>query len=124
MKLLIDIFTIILPFLYFVTVTAYALAFLQQKPAAKKLKTPFLTVTLTIHFFYLLLRTIYFQHPPIVTVFEIFSLLAFSIATSYRVIEISTEIKNTGFFVLVLALIFPFVFKYKHDPKALESVQH
>jgi len=27
-------------------------------------------------------------------------------------------------YALVLALIFPFVFKYKHDPKALESVQH
>ena len=27
-------------------------------------------------------------------------------------------------YALVLALIFPFVFKYKHDPKALENISH
>jgi NHS family xanthosine MFS transporter len=27
-------------------------------------------------------------------------------------------------YALILGLIFPFVFKYKHDPKALENVQH
>lgn len=106
MKMIIDVLTVILPFFYLVTVIAYGYAFIPKKPAAKKFKTPLLITTIVVHLLYIILRTIYFVHPPIISVFEILSLLAFSIAASYRIIEIRTGIKNTGFLILLLSLIF------------------
>ncbi|MFA5832192.1 MAG: cytochrome c biogenesis protein CcsA [Bacteroidota bacterium] len=100
------IFEILLPLFYSITVAAYAVAFFRQQQQAKKFKTVLLFVTIVTHFFYLLLRTIDLQHPPIISVFEIMSLLAFSVAASYRVIEMQTKIKNTGLFVLAFALVF------------------
>jgi NHS family xanthosine MFS transporter len=41
---------------------------------------------------------------------------------------ISRDWQNIWFtfagYALVLAIIFPFVFKYKHDPKAMKNVAH
>ena len=100
------ILEILLPLFYSVTVSAYAIAFFKHNQFANKIKTVLLLLTILTHFFYLILRTINLQHPPIISVFEIMSLLAFSIATSYRLIEMQTKIKNTGLFVLAFALIF------------------
>ena len=92
--------------MYLLTVYAYALAFFKQYHIAKMVKTILLLTSIIIHFIYLILRTIHLQHPPIISVFEIMSLLAFSVALSYRLIEMQTKIKNTGLFVLSLSLIF------------------
>ncbi len=97
---------IVLPLMYCFTVSAYAIAFFKQNQIAKKFKTVLLLITIITHFIYLILRTINLQHPPIISVFEIMSLLAFSVALSYRIIEMLTKIKNTGLFVLSLSLIF------------------
>jgi ABC-type transport system involved in cytochrome c biogenesis permease subunit len=101
-----NILEIVLPLMYGATVAAYASAFFQQRQIAKQWKTILLALTIAVHFIYLLLRTIELQHPPIISVFEIMSLLAFSVASSYRILELKTGIKNTGLFVLVIALIF------------------
>jgi len=106
MELTGKILEFLLPLFYCVTVAAYAIAFFEQNQLAKKSKTKLLLITICVHLFYLVLRTINLQHPPIISVFEIMSLLAFSIAASYRLIEMRTQIKNTGLFVLSLALIF------------------
>lgn len=100
------ILELILPLFYSITVLAYAIAFFKQNLIAKKIKTIFLLLTILTHLFYLILRTIHLQHPPIISVYEIMSLLAFSIAASYRLIEMQTKIKNTGLFVLIFALLF------------------
>lgn len=106
---LIDIFNILLPAAYLGTVWAYANAFFKNSPQAKKLKTPLLGVTLVCHAVYLLVRTVQFDHPPITTIFEIMSVLAFSIAFSYRVIEFRTKTKSTGYFILILSLVFQII---------------
>ncbi len=106
MKTLNEALNWILPFSYLVTVIVYTTAFFSKKQAARKFKTPLLLITLTIHLVYLISRTIFLDHPPIITVFDMFCLLAFAIAASYRVIEIITGLKNTGVLILTLALIF------------------
>ena len=106
MKILVDAFTIALPVLYFGTVWAYAKAFFKDSPLAKRVKTPLLLLTLAIHLAYLLLRTVLFNHPPITTIFEIMSIISFSITAAYTVIEFQTKVKNTGYFILILAFIF------------------
>ena len=96
----------LLPLFYGLTVSAYAAAFFKKNQFAKNSKTILLLCTIFAHLFYLVLRTINLQHPPIISVFEIMSLLAFSVAASYRLIEMQTKIKNTGVFVLSLSLLF------------------
>ncbi len=106
MKTAVDILTVVLPVLYFWTVWAYAKAFFKDSLLAKRVKTPLLLLTLAAHFSYLLLRTVLFNHPPITTIFEIMSIISFSIAAAYTVIEFRTKVKNTGYFILILAFTF------------------
>lgn len=106
MKTLIVVFNILLPLAYFGTVWAYAKAFFKNSAAAKHIKTPLLIATIVCHAFYLTARTVLFDHPPITTIFEIMSVIAFSIAFSYRVIEYVTKTRNTGYFILILAFAF------------------
>jgi HemX protein len=106
MKTINQILNLILPFSYLLTVIVYAFAFLSKKPTVRRYKTPFLLFTMFLHLVYIICRTIYLKHPPIITVFDVFCLLAFSIAASYRVIEILTGMKNTGVLILFISLIF------------------
>jgi len=98
-----------LPFIYGLTFLFYLLDFFNSKKELSTAKRLFLFFTILIHFFYLLLRTIEFNHTPITTVFEIFTLLAFAITVSYYIIELVTEIRSTGTFILFLPLIFQIV---------------
>jgi len=109
MTTLIDFLNILLPIAYFATVWAYAKAFFKYSPTAKKIKTPLLIATLLCHGGYLLARTVQFDHPPITTIYEIMSVIAFSIAFSYRVIEYLTKTKNTGYFILILSFVFQLI---------------
>lgn len=102
-------FNYLLPFLYGLTFFFYFLDFIYFKKQLSTAKRLSLFFTIFIHFFYLLIRTIEFNHPPITTVFEIFTLLAFAITISYYIIELVTEIKSTGSFILFLPLIFQIV---------------
>ena len=106
MNSVIDSITIALPILYFATVWIYGQSFFRDNTTATKLKTPSLIIILIIHLFYLIARTVEFNHPPITTVFEILTAVAFALAASYRIIEFQTRIKNTGFFVISVALLF------------------
>ncbi len=106
MNTLIVILNILLPAAYVATVWAYARAFFRNSQSAKKIKTPLLGATLLCHALYLAARTVRFDHPPITTIFETMSVIAFSIAFSYRVIEYVTKTKNTGYFILVLSFVF------------------
>ena len=58
---------------------------------------------------YLLLRTIEFDHPPITNIFEIFTILAFSISFSYFILELVTHISGTGPFIIIISIIFQLI---------------
>ncbi len=97
---------IILPFLYFVAFYAYAYDFYSEKKYLSNSKQIVLIVTLIIHTFYLISRTVEYNHPPITNKFEIFSIIAFSIGFSYFVLELLTNIRGTGAFIIFFSLIF------------------
>jgi ABC-type transport system involved in cytochrome c biogenesis permease subunit len=103
---LIDDFVIGLPILYAVAVGLYAASFFLNNQIAGRIKSGFLIATVVLHLMYLVLRTIAFDHPPITTVFEIMTVLAACIALAYTYIEFRTQTRNTGLFILLLALIF------------------
>ncbi|MFN0158819.1 MAG: inner membrane protein YpjD [Bacteroidota bacterium] len=106
MEFTVDILVVLMPILYAGLVMVYGVSFFGIKPALDLIKPRYLGVVVATHLGYILLRTVAFDHPPITTVFEIMTVLAFCIAISYTYIEIRTQASNTGFFILILALVF------------------
>ena len=109
MTFLICIFNYLLPFFYFTLVWTYGKAFFADKNWAKLAKTPILIGTITLHLIYIAFRIIIFRHAPITTVFEIFTVLACSIAVTYFVIELYSQHKETGYFILNISFFFQLV---------------
>ena len=104
--ILVDSLNIALPLLYFCVVWAYGAAFFSDANLAKKIKTALLAGVIVLHFAYLLARTLEFHHPPATTIFEILTLLAFSVAATYFFIELRTKARETGYFILMIAFLF------------------
>ncbi|MGB2869995.1 MAG: cytochrome c biogenesis protein CcsA [Bacteroidota bacterium] len=103
---MIGFLNIAIPALYAVTVWTYGKAFFSDVPWARQAKTKLLILVLATHVAYLFARTAAFDHPPVTTVWEILTVLAFSIATTYLIIEIRSNRKETGYFILNMALFF------------------
>lgn len=99
-------FNLLLPFFYTATFAIYFYDFQQGGKKFENSKRVFLFLTLIFHFLYLLLRTIEFDHPPITNVFEIFTVLAFSISFAYFILELVTDIRGTGPFIIIISIVF------------------
>lgn len=103
------ILNIILPFSYAVSVIFYLADFYFQKKWLYDSKRLLVLITILIHSFYIVLRTIIYDHPQITNKFEIFSLLALSICFIYFVLELITDIRATGWLILAFAFLFQFI---------------
>lgn len=106
---LIHSLNIILPFSYLITFVIYLYDFQKGGEKFHNSKRLFLFLTLLIHFLYLMLRTIEFDHPPITNVFEIFTVLAFSVSFSYFILELVTDIRGTGMFIIIISILFQII---------------
>jgi ABC-type uncharacterized transport system permease subunit len=103
---MIHLFNWLLPLFYAVSFGLYLAAFIRAKGQLTNVKRVSLFITLLIHGIYLLLRTIEFQHAPITTKFEVFTVLAFAISFSYFILELITDVRGTGAFIIFFSLIF------------------
>lgn len=97
---------ILLPIFYLVAFLTYIYDFVEEKSPFRNAKRLVLFIALVFQLFYIFARTIEFNHPPITNRFEIFTILAFSLACCYFVLELLTDIRGTGVFILFLSLIF------------------
>ncbi|MCE1188480.1 MAG: cytochrome c biogenesis protein [Ignavibacteria bacterium] len=109
MKPLVDILNWILPLLYILCFGVYTWDFIKDVRRVTNAKRLFLFLTLLTHTVYLLARTAAFQHPPITNVFEIFTVLAFSISLSYFILELVTDVRGTGLFIIILSFLFQII---------------
>lgn len=109
MLFVIDWLNWILPSLYLITFGVYIYDFVKDKKIFYNSKRIFLFITILAHLFYLLARTIVFNHPPITNKFEIFTVLAFSITVSYFLLELLTDIRGTGLFIIFFSLVFQII---------------
>lgn len=97
---------LLLPLLYLLTFGVYLFDFFNEKKMMSNSKRIVLFLTLIFHVFYLISRMLEYNHPPITNKFEIFSILAFSIGFSYFLLELMTDIRATGAFILFFSLVF------------------
>jgi len=109
MKNAVDVSNIILPVLYLASFAIYWYDFQKDERRLSNVKRLFLFLTLVFHTFYLIARTTAFNHPPITNVFEIFTVLAFSVSFSYFVLELVTDVRGTGLFIIVISLVFQII---------------
>ncbi|PID56155.1 MAG: cytochrome C biogenesis protein [Ignavibacteriae bacterium] len=100
---------LLLPLLYLFTFGIYLFDFVRGDSKIYNVKRIFLFVTLFVHILYLLLRTVEFNHPPITNKFEIFTVLAFALAFSYFLLELLTDIRGTGSFIILFSFIFQLI---------------
>jgi ABC-type uncharacterized transport system permease subunit len=109
MTILIAIINIALPPLYFALVWTYGKSFFRDLHWAKRMKSTFLLAVLAAHFIYLLIRTVTFSHPPVTSIPEILSMLSFSVAATYGLIESRSKATETGYFILNIAFFFQLI---------------
>lgn len=100
------ILNIFMPILYFLTFLAYSIDFFKERKNLENSKRIFLLLTLFTHLVYLMLRVIEFQHAPITNKFELFTLLAFTIGFAYFILELLTDVRGTGLFIILFSLLF------------------
>lgn len=99
----------LLPILYIATFGIYIYDFVKDNTKVHNVKRVFLFITLFLHILYLLIRTAEFNHPPITNKFEIFTVLAFCLAFSYFLLELFTDIRGTGAFIIFFSVIFQLI---------------
>ncbi len=100
---------ILLSYLYLITFGVYLYNFISEKDKGNNANRILLFVTLLLHVIYLLVRTVEFNHPPITNKFEIFTVLSFALAFAYFILELLTDVKKTGAFIVFFSLIFQFI---------------
>jgi ABC-type transport system involved in cytochrome c biogenesis permease subunit len=100
---------ILLPLFYLLTLAVYFYDFIKGEKKLVNIKRIFLFITLLLHLVYIVLRTIAFDHPPITNIFEIFTILALTISFSYFLVELASDIRGTGPFIIILSFIFQFI---------------
>ncbi len=103
------VLNIILPLLYLVTFGIYFYDFMKGEKKFINTKRIFLFITLIVHVVYIIQRTIAFDHPPITNVFEIFTILALAICFSYFLLELVTDIRGTGPFIIIISFVFQLI---------------
>lgn len=109
MNYAINFINILLPLFYLLTLVIYTYDFLKGEKKLFNSKRLFLFFTLIVHTIYLLFRTVEFDHPPITNVFEIFTVLSFSVCFSYFILELVTDIRGTGLFIIVISFLFQII---------------
>ncbi|MBC8043031.1 MAG: cytochrome c biogenesis protein CcsA, partial [Rhizobacter sp.] len=106
MTVILHIFTFLVPLFYFASAMLYAATFFGNVEDAKTFRRPALATAVTLHLIYLALHTALTGRLPIANVYEITTLIAFTLALVYLFIEWRTGVGETGFFVITVAFLF------------------
>ena len=109
MLILIKGLSILLPVFYVIVLIDYILLFFREDPFAKKTVTALLKVSVSLHIILTVFRTFIYEHIPISSIFEVFSVLALAIVIVYLYIEETTGVKTTGLFIVAFVFLFQLI---------------
>jgi HemX protein len=96
----------LLPLTYMVAMGLYTLAFFRREDVFERWTRPALLAAILIHTVLIGARTSYHGHCLVYTPFEMMTLISFTIALTYLVLELSTGERGTGMFFVGMALLF------------------
>lgn len=96
----------LLPVLYGIALVTYIVLFVSNDPRIRRLARPLLLVAVIANVVYVLAYTMYFEHIPMVNVYQVLGGVGFALAVIYVWVESKTETLHTGSFVLGLVLVF------------------
>jgi ABC-type transport system involved in cytochrome c biogenesis permease subunit len=100
----------VLAITYVIGIVAYgAVFFADEKNRIQKFcrySKATLRLIIFLHLLYFVLRIIDYSHSTVTSIFELLTLLAFSLTITYMYIEFRTGVFQTGFFILLIAGIF------------------
>jgi ABC-type transport system involved in cytochrome c biogenesis permease subunit len=105
-QLIIAILINLLPVLYLAAFIDYVIVFATEKPTARRLARPLLVTAVGANIAYFLAFTLFFQHIPMVTVFQVLGAVGFAVAATYLWVETRAGTPYTGPFILGLVLVF------------------
>ncbi len=95
-----------LPILYGVALLDYVLVFLTEKRRARLLARPLLMVAVAANLLYVLGFTVFFEHIPMVNVYQAVGMVGFALGAIYLWVETRAGSLHTGPFVLFFVVIF------------------
>lgn len=107
--LMLTVLVHLLPVLYGVALFNYILVFVTNDATVRRMARPTLTVAVSVNFVYLAVYTVFFQHIPMVNVYQVLGCVAFAVATTYLWVESKTGTLHTGPFILGLVFVFQIV---------------
>lgn len=120
MNALLSVLRVVLPFLYAAIVLGFGEIFFRAgEPKGRVRRTiPLVILTILLHGLYIGIYTVTYGHCLLTSLFELCSLLAFTLLTVYAFVEIriTKEASGTGFFVAVVSFFFQFVSSLFIDP--------
>lgn len=126
MEFVISFLNTVLPILYFVSTYLYGMFFFRNDDLASKYMSTVLKITVSIHLLDIVLRSWYFSHFPLASVFEAVSVIALAAALIYLYLEFRLKVRTTGYFILVLIFFMQlfssaFINFTHHIPEILHS---
>jgi ABC-type uncharacterized transport system permease subunit len=105
MSAALHLLNVLLPVLYAVAALVYALDFFRGDPLARTGRRFALGSVLALHALYLVLRTVAYEHPPMASMFEVVSVVAFAVAIVYLYVEYRSRDHRTGMFFVTFSLV-------------------
>lgn len=106
----------LLPLAYFLLVVDYSILFLRRHPLAEKSAPPLLLFTLCLHLTFLFALGTKWQQLPTATVPQALSLVAFTAALVYGVVEWIGDERTTGVWMMTLVFLLQLVSSLSFDP--------
>ncbi len=127
MDVLVTALRFLLPLLYGGLVFYFARTFFRSVSQANRLKyaIPATYITLLFHALYIAAYTVEYHHDLVATVFELFSLIAFTLLTVYVFAELrsSQETSGTGFFVTAVCSLLQLVSSLTNSGEVIQETK-
>ena len=127
MDVLVTTLRVLLPVVYAGLVVYFARTFFRSVSQANRLKhaVPAAYLTLTLHAVYIGAYTTEYHHDLVATVFELFSLIAFTLLAVYVFAELRTsqETSGTGFFVTAVCFLLQLVSSLTNSGEAIPETK-
>ena len=100
MEATLNLLNTLLPMLYALAVVNYSIDFFRDDPFAKRMARPMLAGVVAVHALYLALRTVWFEHIPMASVYEVMTTIAFAVTVVYSYVEMRARTHKTGLFLV------------------------